>query len=84
MKFLDKFDLNFPIAQADGDFATVQDEGIASGTVDPLGFGYHIGARNISSGTGFNYLEVLIDDIRIYNKVLTDTEIQNLYSEGGW
>jgi hypothetical protein len=26
----------------------------------------------------------IIDDIRIYNRVLTESEIQNLYHEGGW
>lgn len=35
--------------------------------------------------TGLNrYFDGSLDDIRIYNRALTDTEIQELYSEGGW
>jgi hypothetical protein len=34
--------------------------------------------------TGAIHASVLIDDIRIYNRALSDKEIQALYHEGGW
>ncbi len=39
-----------------------------------------IGENTWSNG----YWEGTIDDIRIYNRVLDETEIQSLYSENGW
>jgi concanavalin A-like lectin/glucanase superfamily protein len=35
----------------------------------------------IGSGDSHSYYSGLIDEIRIYNKVLTDTEISQLYFE---
>ncbi|MBF0204140.1 MAG: Ig-like domain-containing protein, partial [Desulfamplus sp.] len=37
----------------------------------------------IGSGTGIRYFNGLIDDIRIYNRALSEAEIQELYQEGG-
>jgi hypothetical protein len=43
-----------------------------------------IGAHNGSAGTHDNFFKGSIDDIRIYNRALTDQEIQQLYHENGW
>jgi hypothetical protein len=44
-----------------------------------------IGQKNYAPGTSGNFdLNGIIDDIRIYTRALSDTEIQALYSEGGW
>ena len=40
-----------------------------------------IGAHIINSES---YFEGKIDDIRIYNRALSEEEIQALYHEGGW
>ncbi len=37
-----------------------------------------------SSGVNFEIVPVDIDDVRVYNRALTDSEIQALYHEGGW
>jgi hypothetical protein len=41
------------------------------------------GSGNFQHANG-ECLKGKIDDVRIYNRVLTDTEIQQLYHEGGW
>lgn len=33
---------------------------------------------------GVSYFNGILDDIRIYNRVLSETEIDSLYHEGGW
>jgi hypothetical protein len=38
----------------------------------------------IGRAEGSFYLNGLIDDVRIYNRALSDLEIQALYHEGGW
>ena len=38
----------------------------------------------IGSNMNGNYFDGIIDDICIYNRTLTVTEIQALYQEGGW
>lgn len=38
--------------------------------------------KNNWSGTG--YLDGKLDDIRIYNRALTEEEVKLLYHEGGW
>ncbi len=37
-----------------------------------------------SNWSGDGYLDGKLDDIRIYNRALTDEEVQLLYHEGGW
>ncbi len=37
-----------------------------------------------SSGVNFEIVPVDIDDVRVYNRALSDNEIQALYHEGGW
>ncbi len=44
----------------------------------------NIGRRAYSSSTNWKYFKGYIDDIRIYNRALTEAEIQALYYEGGW
>jgi hypothetical protein len=48
--------------------------------VNPV-YKYRIGCNG---GGTFKYFNGLIDDIRIYNRALTEQEIQALYHEGGW
>ncbi len=43
--------------------------------------GFRIGSIGVSSG---EYFKGKLDDYRIYNRALTDVEIQALYHEGGW
>jgi hypothetical protein len=48
----------------------------------------YVGNRNVSIGKGeegteWNFVG-LIDDVRIYNRTLSDSEIQALYHESGW
>ena len=44
----------------------------------------YIGRRAYASSTNWKYFEGKIDDIHLYNRALSETEIQNLYYEGGW
>ncbi|OHD11004.1 MAG: hypothetical protein A2086_10055 [Spirochaetes bacterium GWD1_27_9] len=37
-----------------------------------------------SSDAYWEEFKGIIDDIRIYNRTLTDEEIESLYTEGGW
>jgi|GEM_PF-2228551 hypothetical protein len=43
----------------------------------------YIGASVCATST-HHYYKGFIDDVRIYNRALTETEIQSLYHEGGW
>ena len=43
---------------------------------------FYIGARN-NQGTAIDFFEGRIDDVRIYDRVLTPSEIQRLYRLGG-
>jgi hypothetical protein len=43
-----------------------------------------IGASENNSGGINGYYSGLIDDVRIYNRALSESEIQILYHEGGW
>lgn len=52
------------------------------GTIEPDGNPISIGWQK--AGTMNNHFKGNIDDIRIYNTALTETEIQQLYHENGW
>ena len=43
-----------------------------------------IGAHMNSSGNVYNFFQGNLDDLRIYNRALTEAEVQALYYEGGW
>jgi hypothetical protein len=56
-----------------------------------IGSGQNVTSTKISIGGSGNFqhangecLQGKIDDVRIYNRVLTDSEILQLYHEGGW
>ena len=52
-----------------------------TGSITPNEAGLFIGLDN----PGVNeYLDGKLDDIRIYNRALSDDEISDLYHEGGW
>ncbi|MCX6238706.1 MAG: family 16 glycosylhydrolase [Bacteroidia bacterium] len=54
-----------------------------NGLISPIN--YNCGIRIGAIGDALiEYFHGKLDDIRIYNRVLTDTEIQQLYHEGGW
>ena len=42
---------------------------------------FNIGRR---VGQDYQYMDGLVDDVRIYNRALSVNEIQSLYHEGGW
>lgn len=47
-------------------------------------FNITVGNARTSNGNFSAFYKGLLDDIRIYNKVLSQSEIQSLYHEGGW
>lgn len=51
-----------------------------------LGIGVIVNTNGSAPYTDGNvkYFNGILDDIRIYNRALTETEIQSLYHEGGW
>ena len=49
----------------------------------PNGYPLYIGRANNSSGSQ-EYWNGKLDDIRLFNRVLSDAEVAALYSEGGW
>jgi hypothetical protein len=61
--------------------ATADCSGTIINNSQPLEFGHNIGHG--SSGT-HRWCHGKIDDIRIYDYALTESEIQELYQEGGW
>jgi hypothetical protein len=71
------------------DFVTLWMNGISSGTytfmtnnlitTQPVLIGW-----NRAGGTNREQFNGKLDDIRIYNRALTDSEIQQLYHEGSW
>ena len=48
-----------------------------------INYDFNIGGGGIFDPTG-NYFSGSIDDIRIYNRALTQAEIDTLFHEGGW
>ena len=54
----------------------------ASGNITNGSTDLGIGARTISSDR--NYFHGKLDDVRIYNRALAESEILQLYHEGGW
>ncbi len=53
---------------------------VSSGNTNPL----LIGAGANHSGIVYNHFFGVIDDVRLYNRSLSEDEIQSLYHEGGW
>jgi len=53
-----------------------------SGLIDDTNDEFFIGDFNGSSSV--NFFNGMIDDIRIYERVLSETEIDELYASGGW
>jgi len=60
----------------------VVDSNTAVGNIDPQNCPLTIG--RIRPGTSASSYEGVVDDIRIYNRSLSEKEIQSLYHEGGW
>ncbi|MCL6592060.1 MAG: hypothetical protein K6U80_19190, partial [Firmicutes bacterium] len=58
------------------------DEISASGRIKNSNNSFYIGDWNGASL--WHFWKGLIDDIRIYNRPLSETEVQNLYHEGDW
>jgi len=87
------FDLDewhFVIGMGDGDSLKLYIDGILQGSqlastanYGSSGFPFNIGGGGISNLSG-NYFEGLLDDIRIYDRALGETEIDSLFRIGGW
>ena len=56
---------------------------LGAGSFGSTTYEFNIGGAGIFDPTG-NYFSGSIDDIRIYNRALTQAEIDTLYHEGGW
>lgn len=73
------------IGTFDGSYMKIYLNGYVEGTVNvsnSLGSNYEgMVIGNSFEGNGFNGT---LDDIRIYNRALNESEIQQLYHEGGW
>lgn len=60
----------------------LQNSRLQTGTIPQNTSPLTIGRHNLSSA--YYYLNGKVDDIRIYNRVLSESEINQLYHEGGW
>lgn len=81
---------HFVVATKNGDTLTIYVDGVAGGTFDDSLSLYStdrffIGLDKVWYDVGgYGYFNGSIDDVRIYNKALTVSEIDALYHEGGW
>ena len=79
---------HFLVGQRSGSVWKIFVDGILSNQTDVGTTGSMVASNNLQigcqSGIGQRFFKGAIDDIRIYNRALSPTEIQSVYHEGGW